>query len=45
MLIVDVWSSSDEEGSLILFSDPPNFGRWRGRTEEEKEQARSIPNS
>lgn len=42
--MADAWSSS-EESSLILISDVFNFGRWRGRPEEEKEQARSIPNS
>lgn len=45
LLVADVSYASDEEGSLILFSDLPNFGRWRGRPEEEKKQARSVPNS
>lgn len=42
--MADIYSSG-EESSLILFSDVFNFGRWGGRPEEEKEQARSIPNS
>lgn len=29
----------------MLFAGPPNFARWRGRPEEEKEQARSISDS
>lgn len=45
VLVTDVYPFSDEEGSPILFCGPFNFCRWRGRPEEEKEQARSIPNS